>query len=294
MEALRAAVINGVLMGGIYGLTALGLTLIFGVMKIINFAHGSFLMVAMFIAYWLVTLTGINPYVALIVIVPVSYVIGYYTQETLIKPVLKVEEEVREPIGVLLLTAGLWIFLNNFFLMLFGANFRSAETVYSGTTFKLGDTRISLPLFYAFIISLGTAYILFKILKRTKLGKAIRATGQDREAARLMGINVYRIYNIAFGIGIAAVGVAGAILIPLFYVHPFAGDVFDIRAFVIVVLGGLGSVPGALLGGIVIGVIESVAGQYLTMTWATVIIYIVFLLILFLKPSGLFGFEKEW
>lgn len=287
------ALLNGLLMGGIYGLTALGLTLIFGVMKVINFAHGTHLMMMMYLAYWLIKLTSIDPYVSLIIVIPVAYIIGYLTQHLLVTPILKKEEDVREPVGVLLLTAGLWIFFNNFFLMLFGANFRSVDTIYSGTTFFISSMLISKPLFYAFIISLISTYILYRFLKQTRLGKAIRATGQDREAASLMGINVFKIYNIAFGIGIVAVGIAGAVLIPIFYVHPFVGDVFDIRAFVIVVLGGLGSVPGALLGGIIVGIIESLVGQYLTMTWAAALIYLIFLVVLFIKPSGIFGFEKE-
>jgi branched-chain amino acid transport system permease protein len=287
------ALLNGVLMGGIYGLTALGLTLIFGVMKVINFAHGTHLMMMMYASYWVVELTGIDPYLSLIVVIPVAYLLGYFTQDLLVNPILNKEADVREPVGVLLLTAGLWIFFNNFFLLLFGANFRSAETIYSGTTFSLGSILVSKPLLYAFIISLISTYILYRFLKTTRLGRAIRATGQDRESARLMGINVFRIYNIAFGIGIVAVGIAGVVLIPLFYVHPFAGDVFDIRAFVIVVLGGLGSVPGALLGGIIVGVIESLAGQYFSMTWAAALIYIIFLIVLFIRPSGIFGYEKE-
>lgn len=288
------AIINGVLMGSIYGLTALGLTLIFGVMKVINFAHGTHLMIMMYIAYWLVYLTGIDPYLSIIIVVPIAYIIGYYTQNLLLSPILKLEKDVREPLGVLLLTAGLWIFFNNFFMMLFGANFRSVETIYSGTTFKVSNMMISRPLFYAFLISLTSTYLLNRLLKKSRLGKAIRATGQDREAAMLMGIDVFKIYNVAFGIGIAVLGIAGTILLPLFYIHPFVGDVFDMRCFVIVVLGGLGSVPGALLGGLVIGIIEAVAGQFLTMTWAAALIYIIFLAVLFIKPSGILGLEKEW
>jgi len=287
------ALLNGILMGGIYGLTALGLTLIFGVMKVINFAHGTHLMMMMYLSYWIIKLTGIDPYLSLLIVIPIAYLMGYLTQYLLVNPILKKEEDVREPVGVLLLTAGLWIFFNNFFLMLFGANFRSADTVYSGTTFRMSNILICKPLFYAFIISVISTYILYRFLKQTRLGRAIRATGQDREAAKLMGIDVYKIYMIAFGIGIAAVGIAGTVLIPIFYVHPFAGDVFDIRAFVVVVLGGLGSVPGALLGGIIVGMIESLVGQYLTMTWAAAFIYIIFLAVLFIRPSGIFGFEKE-
>jgi len=287
-------IIDGILMGGIYGLTALGLSLIFGVMKVINFAHGSYLMIIMYVEYWIIKLAGIDPYLSLLIVLPIAYIMGYSTQNILINPILKTEKEVREPISVLLLTAGLWIFLNNFFLMLFGANFKSANTVYNNTTLKINKMMISKPLLYAFLASLITTYLLNWLLKKTKLGRAIRATGQDRETATLMGINIYKIYNVAFGIGIAVLGVAGTVLIPIFYVHPFVGDVFDMRAFVIVVLGGLGSIPGALLGGLLVGVIESLAGHFFTMTWASAMIYMIFLLVLFIKPSGLFGFEKEW
>jgi len=286
-------ILNGVLMGGIYSLTALGLTLIFGVMKVINFAHGTYLMVVMYVAYFLIELTGIDPYLSLLIGLPIAYAIGYFTQKVLINPILKVEKDVREPISILLLTAGLWIFFNNFFMMLFGPNYRSAETVYSNKAFKINELMISKPLIFAFLATLITTYLLNWMLRKTKLGKAIRATGQDRETAILMGIDIYEVYNIAFGIGIAVLGVAGTVLIPLFYVHPFVGDIFDMRAFVIVVLGGLGSIPGALLGGLLVGVIESISGYYLNMSWAPAVIYMIFLLVLFIKPSGMFGFEKE-
>ncbi len=280
-------------MGSLYGITAIGLTLIFGTMKVINFAHGTYLMLGMYVAYGVCYGLGIDPYLSIIIVVPTCYLIGHLTQVFLVSPMLKSEKGVREPVGVLLLTVGVWIFVNNFFLMLFGANFRSLNTVYSGTTFELGDMMISRPLFYAFLLSIASTVILSLYLKKTAMGKAIRAVGQDREAASLMGINVFKIYNIAFGLGIATLGVAGAVIIPLFYIHPFAGDVYDIRAFVIVVLGGLGSVPGALIGGIIIGLIESIAGQYLSMSWSAAVIYIIFLMVLFLRPQGIFGFEKD-
>jgi branched-chain amino acid transport system permease protein len=294
MELLIEVVINGLLTGSIYAIIAIGLTLIFGVMKIINFAHGSYLMIAMYLCYSVVTLLGINPYLALIIVVPISYIIGYYSQIIFITPVIKTQRGVREPTGVLLITAGLWILINNLFLMLFGANYRSLENASNGATLQLGNMMISCPLLYGAIFSMLCAFALFTFLKKTQIGKAIRATGQDREAAGLVGINVFRIYNIAFGIGIAAVGVAGTIMVPLFYLQPFVGDVFDIRAFVIVVFGGLGSVPGALLGGLIIGLIESIIGFYFSMTWAEIVVYIAFLLALFLKPEGIFGLEKEW
>ena len=294
MEMLLQAIINGILMGSVYGLTALGLTLIFGVMKVINFAHGSCLMVGMFASYWFVTLTGIDPYLALIVVVPFCFVFGYLIQDTLISPVFKREKGVREPFGVLLLTSGLWLFLDNLALLLFGANFRSIKTPYSSLSYQIGDILINGPRLYAFIGTIAGAYFFHLFLKKTVMGQAIRATGQDRDVAGLMGVNVYRIYNVAFGIGIAITGFVGGLLTPFYYVHPTVGYVFDIKAFVIVVLGGLGSIPGALLGGIIIGLIESVVAQFLTATWTAAITYAIFLAVLFLKPEGILGLKGEW
>jgi branched-chain amino acid transport system permease protein len=294
VDIIVATIINGILMGGVYGLTAMGLTLIFGVMKVINFAHGSFLMAAMFVTYYLFRITGIGPYAGLVIIVPLLFAFGYFTQHVLIRPVFKIERDVREPISVLMLTAGLWIFMDAFALALFGAFYKTIKTPYKGAVLHLGDVIISLPRLYAFLTTVILAILFYSFLKKTKLGKAIRATGQDRDAARLMGINIDRIYNVAFGIGIAIVGVAGAVLMPFYYVHPVVGVVFDIRAFIIVVLGGLGSIPGALLGGVIIGVVESFVAQFITATWTEGIIYAIFISVLFLRPEGLFGFKAEW
>jgi branched-chain amino acid transport system permease protein len=291
---LLQALINGILMGSVYGLTALGLTLIFGVMKVINFAHGSCLMVGMFASYWLVTLTGIDPYLGLIFIVPFCFGFGYLVQDKLISPVFRMEKGVREPFGVLLLTSGMWLLLDNLALLLFGADFRSIKTPYSGVSYQVGNILIIGPRLYAFIGAIVGVYVLHLFLKKAVLGQAIRATGQDRDVAGLMGVNVYRIYNIAFGIGIAITGFVGGLLTPFYYVHPTVGYVFDIKAFVIVVLGGLGSIPGALIGGLIIGIIESVVAQFLTATWTAAITYAIFLSVLFLKPEGLLGAKGDW
>jgi branched-chain amino acid transport system permease protein len=294
MEMLLQAFIHGILMGSVYGLTALGLTLIFGVMKVINFAHGSCLMVGMFASFWLVTLTGIDPYLGLIIVVPFCFGFGYLIQDKLISPVFRMEKGVREPFGVLLLTSGLWLVLDNLALLLFGADFRSIKTPYSSVSYQFGDILISAPRLYAFIGTIAGAYLFNLFLKKTATGQAIRATGQDRDVAGLMGVNVYRIYNIAFGIGIAITGFVGGLLTPFYYVHPTVGYVFDIKAFVIVVLGGLGSIPGALIGGLIIGIIESVVAQFLTATWTAAITYVIFLAVLFLKPEGLLGAKGDW
>lgn len=289
-----SSIINGILMGGVYGLLAMGLTLIFGIMKIINFAHGAFLMVAMILSYWLWKIMGLDPYLSIIIIAPLMFLLGYLTQRFTIKPVLDAEKDVREPIGALLLTAGLAVAIENFILMVFGADYLMAKTAYSGASINISSLSISVPRLYAFITSLVVAFLFYQFLIKTELGRAMRATGQDRGVALLMGINVSKVYSIAFGIGIALAGLAGIVLIPFYYAHPSVGAVFITKAFIIVVLGGLGSVHGALVGGLIIGLIESVAAQYMTATWTAILIYFAFLAFLLLKPSGLFGSRYEW
>lgn len=294
MTALLQSTLNGIMMGSMYGLTALGLTLIFGVMKVVNFAHGSLLMVGMFAAYWLIRLTGIHPLLALCIVPPALFFFGYYLQDLLIRPVFKAEHQVREPLTVIIVTTGVWYVLDNLALMIFGAEYRTVKTSITGQSFSLGEVIVSVPKLVGFLVTIATATGLHLFLQKTRTGKAIRATSLDREAANLMGIDQYKIYNLAFGLGTATAGVAGCVLIPFYYVYPSVGVVFDIRAFIIVVLGGLGSIKGAVLGGIVVGLIESVFAQYMTSTWTEAIIYAIFLIILFYKPSGFFGNKQDW
>jgi branched-chain amino acid transport system permease protein len=282
------------LMGSVYGLTAVGLTLIFGVMKVINFAHGSFLMASMFASYWFFALTGMDPYLGLILVVPFCFGFGYLSHAFLIQPIFKMEKGVREPMGVLLVTTGLMMVLDNLALLFFGADYKSAQTSYWGTSYQMGDIMVSGPRLFAFFGMLIGSGALFLYLKKTTMGRAIRATGQDRDAAGLMGINIYQIYNIAFALGIAITGLAGGLLVPFFYVHPSVGFFFTIRAFVVVILGGLGSIPGALLGGLLVGLIESVGAQFIQATWTAAFIYIIFILVLFFKPEGILGLKGEW
>ncbi|HSO20901.1 MAG TPA: branched-chain amino acid ABC transporter permease [Desulfosarcina sp.] len=287
--------INGILMGSIYGLTALGLTLIFGVLKVINFAHGSLLMVGMYVAYWTVASTGVHPYLSLIVVVPVMYVFGYYLQDIVIKPIFKAEKNVREPITVIIVTTGVWYILDNMTLLIFGPQYRSLQdNALRGKMLELGDIFISVPKLWGFVTAILTAAVIYWFLQKTRMGRAIRATSLDREAASLMGISQYKVYNVAVGIGTAAAGIAGVTLIPFYNVFPTVGVLFDIKGFIIVVLGGLGSIGGAILGGIIIGLIESVGPQFMTATWTEAIVYGLFLAVLFVKPSGLFGMKYDW
>ncbi len=289
-----SVVANGLSMGAIYGLIALGLTLIFGIMKIINFAQGALLMLSMMISYWLWAATGLSPYILIIIVAPIMFVVGYLCERVLIKPVLDEQKDVREPVSVLLLTAALAIVLENLALMVFGADYVMAKTSFSDVTIALGPVMVSAARFYGLMIALVVAGLFYLFLMYSQTGRNLRATGQDRNAASLMGIDITKTYAIAFGIGTALLAVAAVALIPFYYVHPSVGQVFMTKAFIVVVLGGLGSVPGALLGGIIIGLIESIAAQYMTATLTVILVYAVFLLVLFVKPSGIFGSPYEW
>jgi branched-chain amino acid transport system permease protein len=287
--------INGILMGSIYGLTAMGLTIIFGVLKVINFAHGSLLMVGMYVTYWTVTLTGINPYLSVVIVAPVMFLFGYYLQDIVIKPIFIAEKNVREPITVIIVTTGIWYILDNLTLLVFGPQYRSLEnSPLRGDMLEVAEMFISTPKLYGFIIALVTAAAIFWFFHKTTIGRAIRATSMDREAASLQGINQYKIYNLAFGIGAATTGIAAVTLVPFNNIFPTVGVLFDIKGFIIVVLGGLGSIGGALIGGIIVGLIESVGPQFMTATWTEAIVYGLFLVVLFVKPSGLFGQKHDW
>ena len=287
--SLMPSIINGASMGAIYGLIAMGLTLIFGTMRVTNFAHGAMLMLSMITGYSLWAVTNINPYLLIVVIGPLMFFLGYATQMFLIRPVLKAESDKNDPIGVLLLTAGFSIVLENLALMIFGADYRMAQTSFSSKTFTFGATSLSAPRLYGLIITLVVSALLWVFLQRTEPGRQLRATGQDRNTAALMGINSEKTFAVAFGISMALLAVTGLVLLPFYYVTPSVGNVFQTRAFIVVVLGGLGSVPGALVGGIIIGLIETVAAQFMTASVTSVLIYLVFLIVLFVKPSGLFG-----
>ncbi|MBF0303339.1 MAG: branched-chain amino acid ABC transporter permease [Desulfamplus sp.] len=287
--------INGILMGSIYGLTALGLTIIFGVLKVINFAHGSLLMIGMYVAYWTVTLTGIHPYLSLVIVIPAMYLFGYYLQDIVIKPIFKAEKDVREPITVIIVTTGVWYILDNMTLLFFGPQYRSIDdNPLKGKMVELGEIMISVPKLWGFVTAIITAFAIYYFFKYTRMGRAIRATSLDRDAASLSGINQYKIYNIAFGMGTAVAGIAAVTLVPFYNTFPSVGVLFDIKGFIIVVLGGLGSIHGAIIGGMIIGLIESVGPQFMAATWTEAIVYGLFLLVLFVKPSGLFGVKYDW
>lgn len=286
METFLQIIASGILLGGIYALLSVGLNLIFGVIKIVNLAHGDFIMLSMYATFFLFTTYKINPYVSTLIVFPLFILLGVVIFRLMIKPLLgKGETEVN----TILATAGLGFVLQNLALMLWGSDFRAIETSLTGKSYQVAGVMLSAGRFWAFVVCLAVAAILYYVLMYTRLGSKIRAVSQDSDAATLMGINVNMIYTLTFGVGIALVAVGGAIITPTFYVFPTVGLYFNTLAFIIVVLGGLGSFTGALVGGLIIGLIETFTGVVASAELAQVFSLLIFLVILFVKPEGIMG-----
>lgn len=281
---LLQTIVSGVLIGGVYGLISVGLTLIFGVMRIINFAHGDLMMLAMYVTYWLFTLYRIDPFVSLIITVPAFFGVGVLIQRSLFDRVLKAPHASQ-----LFLTVGLMLVAQNMALLFWRYDYRTVVTTYSDSAFTIGGAFIGTPRLATFVVAISFTVILYFFLSRTRTGRAMRATAQNKEISALMGVNVSRIQLIASGIGVACVGAAGSILTTFFYVSPTVGTTFTLTAFMAVVLGGMGSFGGALLGGTIIGLAESFGAMYLTMQVRELVSFVIFIMILLLRPSGLLG-----
>ncbi|GAC1303402.1 MAG: branched-chain amino acid ABC transporter permease [Vulcanimicrobiaceae bacterium] len=276
--------VAGVLLGGVYALISIGLTLIFGVMRVVNFAHGEFLMLGMYLSYYLVTAVHLNPYVALVVVAPALYLFGLLVEVTIIKSTIGKSDVVQ-----VFATVGLSIVLQAGALMAFSANVLGLNVPVTNALVHAGPLSMGVPQLLAFAAAMLVAGALFVFLSRTDLGRAIRATAQDRSAAALMGINVGAIYRLTFGLGSAMTGLAGALLMPIYSVSPNVGEQFVLVAFVVVVLGGMGSVVGALVGGLLIGVVETFSGFVIDPQWKQAVYFLIFLFVLVLRPAGLFG-----
>lgn len=289
-ETLVSALVTGIVLGGLYGAIALGLSLIFGIIRVINFAHGSLLMVAMYVSYWLWHLARLDPYLSILVVGPFMFGLGYAVQHVLIRPMFVRERAlVVEPLGVLLLMAGLDVVLSNLALLLFKADYRGVIHPLGTMAVRVGFVELSASRTLVFVLAVILTAGLSALLRYTDMGTAIRAVGQNREAAALCGVNVYRIYSFTFGLGTAILAITGAAMVPFYYVNPAMGVPLAIKSFIVVVLGGLGSVPGALVGGLLLGVVESVAAQFVTATAAGIFSFCLFILVLFARPKGLMG-----
>jgi len=280
---LLSALLNGLTTGAVYALIALGLTLIYGVLHIINFAHGASLMMALYGVYALKERWGIDPYV-----VPAMFVLGYGMQRIVINRASHGKDE-----NILLVTLGLSIVMENMALLFFKSDTRTIDTAYTLTTVAIGpesaQVMVSLPKLVAFAGAFVVSALLIVILQRTDLGRAIRAVAKEKQGARLMGIDVEHVYAMCFGLGLACLGAAACFLLPAYYVNPQVGNGFVLVAFTVVVLGGMGSFAGALLGGLLIGVVESFGGLFLGESLGQVGIFVIFIGVLLLRPEGLFG-----
>ncbi len=283
-DIILAAVLNGLMTGSVYALIALGLTLVYGVLHIINFAHGAMLTAAMFAVYVAQTMLGIDPYVALVPITLLFFALGYGVQRFLIGPASHGEDR-----NILLVTLGLSIVIENAMLSIFRSDTRSIDVPYAFESIDLGFTFLALPRGAAFGVALLVALLLGLLLTATDTGRAIRAVAREKTGAALAGIDVAHIYAVTFGLGAACVAIAACLLMPTFYVTPRAGNAFVLVAFTIVVLGGMGSIPGALLGALFIGVVESLCGLFFGESLGQIGIFLIFILVLLVRPTGLFG-----
>jgi branched-chain amino acid transport system permease protein len=278
------AVLSGLMMGAVYALIALGLTLIYGVLHIINFAHGSLLMLALFAVYFLHFHLGIDPYLAIPIVLPVFFALGYALQRGLISPMSSGSEQ-----NVLLITLALSMIIDNLALYFWTSNTRTIDLPYAYNTVEILGAYLPLSRVIAFFAALAAAPLLWLYMAHTRTGSAIRAVAIEKRGAELVGIDVNHTYAVCFGIGTACVALAACLLLPTFYVTPQVGYTFVLVAFTTVVLGGMGSLLGALIAGLLLGVIESLCGLFLGESLGQVGIFVAFILILLFKPSGLLG-----
>jgi branched-chain amino acid transport system permease protein len=284
VETFIQSLVSGILTGSLYAMIGVGLTVIFGVMRIINLAHGEMVMLGMFGAYWSHTLWKIDPFVSVLLWVPLLFLAGMLAYRFLLKAIIPGGE-----LNTLLYTAGLSLLIANLALFAWTGDYRTLNLPYAIEPLRPFGIAVPVPLAIAFALAALISFALYLFLARTDTGRAVRATSQEPEAAALMGINVERIAMITFGLGTALAAAAGVLLVPSLYLYPTVGEILIVKCFVIVVLGGLGSVPGAIVGGVLLGVVESLGAVYVSVAYKDTIGFIIFLLVLLFRPQGLFG-----
>lgn len=284
LDILVPSLVNGLTTGAIYALVALGLTLIYGVLHIINFAHGSLLMLALYGTFFLNRSFGLDPYVALPVVAAAAFVVGYGLQRSIVGRASHGRDE-----NILLVTLGVSVVIENLALAFWRSDTRTIETSYAFDTLEFGDVLVPIPRAVAFLGAFAVSGLLWLFMTKTDLGRAIRALAKERQGARLVGIDVEHVFGVSFGIGTACVGVAACLVLPMFYVTPQVGHAFVLVAFTVVVLGGMGSFVGALLGGLIVGVVESLSGLFLGESLGQIGIFAIFIGILLFRPTGLLG-----
>lgn len=281
MSTFLQACVNGLLMGGFYSLMGMGQNIIFGVMKIVNFCHGEMLMVGMYLTFILYTYFGIDPYLAVPLVAAIMFCAGVVIQHTMITPSLGTKSFTN----LLFLTVGLGLLLSNGALVLFGSEYRYIRTAYSQTYIPLGPVTIALPRLISFGVLIVVTIALFAFLKYTTIGKQIRAVSQNPVGAEVVGIEVKKIYVLTYGLGIALAGTAGALLTQFYTIFPTAGASFGFRALIVVVVGGLGSIPGAFLAGIFLGLLETMSALFISPSYSDLIVFVTFIVILVVRQT---------
>lgn len=286
-DAIVQTCLSGLFMGSVYALIGIGFTLVFGVTDIVNFAHGHLVMGAMFITYLLFKFAGVDPYLSLVVVVPLFFATGALLYKLVIERIVEAPHSAH-----MMVTLGLLIFFENVANFFFGGDLRGITTTYTTSSFIIGPVAVPLARLGAAVVSLLAVGVLGVFLARTSLGKAIRASANNREGAALVGINVPRVYLVSFSLGTMAAALAGAVIVPFSLVSPFVGHEFILKAFVIAVLGGLGSVPGALAGGLLIGFVEALSSLYISASLGNAIVFAILIAVLLYRPWGIFGQAK--
>jgi branched-chain amino acid transport system permease protein len=288
METFVQSIVSGILTGSLYAMIGVGLTVIFGVMRIINMAHGDMVMLGMYGSFLALTFLKIDPFLSIIIWIPVAFLIGVFIYRFLLKNIVPAGE-----LNTLLYTAGLSLFIANLVLLIGTGDYRTIKLKYAIMPLRPFGVAVPIPLAIAFGMAILITIALYWFLVRTDTGRAIRATSQEPEAAALMGVNVDRMAIITFALGTALACGAGVLLAPSLYLYPTVGEILVAKCFVIVVLGGLGSVPGAIAGGLLLGVAESLGAVYVSVAYKDAIGLVMFLLVLLFRPSGLFGVGKS-
>lgn len=281
MDMFLQACVNGLLMGGFYSLMGMGQNIIFGVMKIVNFCHGEMLMVGMYLTFILYTYFGVDPYLAVPIVAVTMFCLGAVIQHTLITPSLGTKSFTN----LLFLTVGLGLLLSNGALVIFGSEYRSIRTPYSQMNITLGPVTMVLPRLISFGVLIVVTIVLFAFLKYTTTGRQIRAVSQNPIGAEVVGIDVKKIYILTYGLGVALAGVAGALLTQFYTIFPTAGASFGFRALIVVVVGGLGSIPGAFLAGIFLGLLETMSALFISPSYSDLIVFMTFIVILVLRQT---------
>jgi branched-chain amino acid transport system permease protein len=285
MDVFIQTLVSGILMGGIYALVGLGMTLIMGVMRIINLAHGQLMMVAMYITFVLYEYLHMDPYFSLFVAMPALFLLGALIQKYLLNPLLRVESII--PQNQILMTVGVGMVLTEIMRFIFHSDYKSVKTPYSSAVLYLGSIAVNVPMLIAFGIAMILTAGLFFFLLKTDTGKSVRATAQNKDAALLLGVNAEWITQLTYGLGAALAAASGTLLLPIYYLYPDVGGQFTLKAFIITILGGLGSTVGAIMGGLVLGVAESLGATYISMALKDAVGMVIFVLVLVFMPGGL-------